>query len=244
MPEMPQSEIDALGGFRLIASEYGGSPSSILKKIRDLEEDNRKYRQEEKPALEALIPKPDQAVVPKTEAELLAAYKALGTPDEVKTKIETGEQSTKALSGVQLRESAAKLAKAAGLADEAVDTLIAIPALQGAKFEVRKGKVKDAKGNEVEKDIPYLTLPGENQTAMKFEDAKEKVPALKGLAVAAPPRQDNRGQSFVVQTNGGTEPTKDIFAQIREEQAAKNKPAETVQNGNIPIEKRLGLVSA
>src|SRR5699024_10287888 len=65
-----------------------GTPQEIAKKIGDLEADNHKYRREEKPALEAKLPKDGEVVVPKAKADALASYEALGDPDEVKGKLE------------------------------------------------------------------------------------------------------------------------------------------------------------
>lgn len=183
MPEMPQSEIDALGGFRFLASKYGGTPQSIEKKITDLEQDNREQRVEIN-TLKEQLPKADHVVVPKAEIDKLAEYEAIGKPAEIKTKLETGQQTEQELRDIQTRTAAEKFAKAAGLADEAVDTLVAIPTLKNAKFEVRKGKVKNDKGAEVDGDVAYITLEGEGKTAMSFEKAVEAVPALKGLARA------------------------------------------------------------
>lgn len=230
MPEMSQSEVDALGGFRLIAQKYGGTPHGILQKIEDLEKDNREYRQEKIPALEAKIPKDNEVVIPKSKADALAEYEALGKPSEIKAKLESGENASVELKGLQLRTAAAKYAEAAGLAAEAVDTLIAIPALQGATFEVKAGKTKNDKGEEVDAQIAYVTLPGEGQSAIPHTEAIEKVPALKGLRPAAPVKDQQPPRSFVPQ-GGQQQEVKDEKPSTYVEQAiANNRKAASAPN--------------
>lgn len=204
MPDIAQSEVDQLGAFKHLAGKYGGTVAGVENKIAKLEEDNRDLRSENK-TLKDAQPKDGQVVVSKQDADDLAAYRALNPkPTDLKTALDAGTQAQNDLAIRALRDDAVKFAKAAGLHDETVDTLTAIPALQGAKFEVRKGKVKDAKGQEVDGEIAYLTLAGENQTAMKFDDAKEKVPALKGLRVAeSKGSEGSAARLFVPQ--GGTE---------------------------------------
>lgn len=224
MPEMPQSEIDALGGFRFLASRYGGTPQSIEKKITDLEEDNRTQRGEIN-TLKEKLPKDGFVVVPKTQIDTLAEYEALGKPSEVKAKLEQGDQAAANLIEIQRREHAAKFVKAAGLADEAVDTLVAIPALKNAKFEVRKGKVKNDKGVEVDGEVAYVTLEGEGKSAMSYDKAIEAVPALKGLARATTPPSE--GARFVPQggeSTAGTEKKSTADDHIKRMQERANAP--------------------
>jgi len=205
MPDMAQPDFDELGGYRMIAREFGGSASGIMTHIRNLTDQLRglptadqtivtktdadalrAYRAlgtiEE---IQAKFVKEGNVVVPKTDADELALYRALGKPDEVKTKLEKGDKDAAALALAETRTSATSFVKAAGLADTAVDALISMPQLAGAKFEVRTAKVDDGKGGQKDQPTAYLTLAGEGQTAMKFSDAEEKVPALKGLARAS-----------------------------------------------------------
>lgn len=239
MPEISDAELRQFVRYQNL-----GTPEEIQKRITDLEKDNHKYRQEEKPALEAKIPKEGEVVVPKADADLIPAIKELGKPEEIKAKIEEGEQARNKLADVERRSAASKFAKAAGLADEAVDTLVAIPALQGASFEIRKGKVKDAKGQEVEADVAYVTMPGENQKPLTFTEAQEQVPALKGLRTAEPTTsRPATGVPFVPQSGGGDNKPGNRFDRIREERAAAKKPA--VEAPKKPsVFERLGMARA
>jgi hypothetical protein len=246
MPEMPQSEIDALGGFRFLANQYGGSPQSVLKKIQDLEEDNRKQREQIKAITEAQ-PKDGQVVVTKEDQDELAAFRALGKPADIKKTLEAGENATKELSTLKLRESAAKFAKASGLHEETVDTLIAIPQLANATFEVRKGKVKNKSGVEVDGEIGYIKLAGNDEKAMTLTDLQEKVPAVKGLRLAESGTQPTGGQNFVPQGGGsGGDKPGNIYDRIRAEHGKQNVPTQPVNTPVVPqpksIEERLGMV--
>jgi hypothetical protein len=246
MPDIAQSEVDALGGFKLIAQRFGGTPQSILDKLEKMEDDNRKQRDEIRD-LKASQPKEGQVVVAKTDAEELEQYRALGKPGELKTKLETGEKAGTELAQVQLRTSAEKFANVVGLAPEAVDTLIAIPALQGAKFEVRKGKVKNKAGQEVDGEVGYITLPGDNQRATTFADSLEAVPALKGLARATTSGTSGEsGRDWTAQGGGTEGKGGSIYDQIRaEKQAAQQGHAPAATSATTPaplsVEQKLGM---
>jgi hypothetical protein len=124
----------------------------------------------------------------------------------------------------------------AALAEETVDTLLAAVPV-GTTFEVRKGKVKDGKGNEVDGEIPYLKLPGEGSQAMSFTDAKEKIPALKGLRSADPKAPGGTQQiEFVQQGTDGA--TTNVFDRIREEAKQRDEAAKAIP-AVTPAEDRL-----
>lgn len=213
MPDIAQQDVDALGAFRHIAGEYGGTPASITKKIRELEEDNRSQREELR-GLKEKMPE-GSVVVTKEDAKLLAAFKELGEPKEIKAKLEAGDASAAKLTSLERRTEASAFAVASGLDASAVDILIALPALAGAKFEVRKQKV-----DKVEKDVGYLTLPGDGQTPMSFADAQEKVAELKGLRTAtATTDKSVEGVAFVIQGGGQGGATGTIYDTIRKESA-------------------------
>lgn len=184
MPDIAQSEVDALGAFKHLAGKYGGNVAGIEAKIDKLERDNATYRATIT-ELEGKQPKDGQVIVSKQDADDLAAFRAINAkPADLQKIVEAGAEAQAKLANRELRDSLLGFVKAAGLHEETVDTLVAIPDLKGAKFEVKKGKIKDGKGNDVDGEIAYITLPGDNQTAMKFDDAKEKVPVLKGLRAA------------------------------------------------------------
>lgn len=249
MPDIAQSEIDQLGGFKLIAGQYGGTAQGIQNKIRELEDDNRDLRQKNKALVDAQ-PKDGQVIISKEDQDELVAFRALGKPADVKKLLGEGETAAKELSTVKLRESAAKFAKAAGLHEETVDTLIAIPQLANATFETKKGKVKNKANLEVDGEIAYITLAGNGEKPMTLQELQEKVPAVKGLRMAeAGTQQTQGGQSFVPQGGGTGGDTKsgNVFERIRNEHAARNAPSQPANNTPAApqpksIEERLGMV--
>lgn len=239
MPEISDAELRLFARYQNI-----GTPEEIQKKITDLEKDNGSQRDMIRD-LKEKQPKENEVVLPKADAEKLKKYSELGKPEDLKKQVEEGAQAKSELAEVTRRTQAQAFAKAAGLADETVDTLIALPALQGADFSVEKGKVKNDRGVEEEKDIAFVTLPGEEGKAgekLKFADAQEKVPALKGLrtAEAAPPQKQNVG--FVKQGGGSEGGSTTIYDRIRQQREAEKKASEEKPKVK-PIEERLGVRS-
>jgi hypothetical protein len=239
MPEISDADYRLFTRYTII-----GTPDEILKKREDLEKDNREQRDQLR-ATEGKVLKDGEVAVPKAKADLLPLYEELGQPKELKTQLDVGKTAVHKLTMAEQRTAASKFAKAAGLADESVETLIELPALSGATFEVRKGKVKNATGQEVDGDIAYLTLTGDGQKAMTFTDALDKIPLLKGLRMQGPGGTPTPGVPFVVQgapaaPNGGS--GGDVFAQIRAEGAQKTEAAKTAPVVR-PIEERLGLTT-
>ena len=216
-----------------------GTPESVGKKINDLEKDNRKQREEINSLREA-TPEEGQLLISKEDGLEFKAYRELGNSADVKIRLESGTEASTKLQGMELRSTAVSFAQAAGLAEEAIDTLIAIPDLNGARFEVRKKK--NDRDEEIE--VPYLTLAGENQVAMSFEDAKEKVPVLNGLrsALIEEPERAPGKRNFVPGGGGGGgDKGGTIYDKIRQEAANKQKVAKE-QSDSRSIEDRLGMV--
>lgn len=197
MPEITDAELRTF-----VAYQHLGTPQEITKKIGDLENDNHKYRQVEKPALEAKLPKEGEVVVPKEKAEKLTAYEALGKPEDLKTVV-TERDELRSKTAAREREDAFRGAvKAMGWPEETTATLLDMRSLDGAKLEIKKEKGKDAKGAEVDVEVPYVTLAGDGKQPQKFSEFAAATPQLKGIKVeggtpAAPhrafPRQSAEG---------------------------------------------------
>lgn len=226
MPEMSNEDISTLQRFRAF-----GTPDQVQKKIGDLETDVHGQREEIR-GLKEKQPKADEVIVKKTDADLLPKYVELGKPDEIKGKLTAGEQAAVDLAVKNNKESAAKFIKAVGLAEDTVETLIALPALQGAVFEVKKGKIKDKAGKEVDGDVGYITLAGEKQKAMSFDEAKEQIVALKGLRSADP--NQPAGVPFVKQGSEGAP----VGNTLLENALKKNKEEATAGNAIRPATKK------
>jgi hypothetical protein len=232
MPEITDAEFRTFVRYQNL-----GAPEDVEAKIRNLEKDNVNQRRTIK-TLEVKVPKEDSAIVPKEDADLLPKYKALGSVSDLEREIKEGREAKTELTTTVRRTSASSFAKAAGLADETVGVLLAIPALQDAKFEVRKGKVKDKNGVEVDGDIPFIV---KKDGAVSFEEAKKTIQELNGLRERTPDTPD--ALNFHKQGGPGGGGAQNVFARIRaqreeEQKAAKEAPA--VKS----LEERLGIAQA
>lgn len=242
MPEITKAEQQEFNAYQAL----GGTPRDLKKQISDLEKDNKGYRDEIK-TLKENQPKDDQVIVSKADADLLEKYKEHGKPDEIKGKLEEGTKAQASLKERDARDSAAAFVKAAGLASESVDTLVALPALKDAKFEVRKVKVKDNAGNETEQEVAYLTLAGDGEKAMTFSDAGDKISALKGLRTAEPEKGGQQNGTRYVQQGSGSQnkgSKSSTFDRIRESAKAKKEETakqETTKTPMQSVSERLGM---
>ena len=215
MPEISQMDLNQFQQFQAL----GMPPAEVAKKIKDLERDNKKQRDEIREMTEK-VPKDGEVVVKKEDADNLTAYKELGEAKEIKDKLEAGEKAKTSLQNRETRDAAATFAKAAGLDDATVDTIVAIPAFEGAKFEVRKVKKDDE-----ETEVAYVTLKGDGEKAMSFEDAADKVTALKGLKTAEPEKKGG-GKEFVQQTpSGKKKPGENVYDRVRRESKERKETA-------------------
>lgn len=238
MPEISDAELRQYVHYQNL-----GTPAEVQKKIDSLETDNKSQRDEIRRLKEAQV-QDGHIVVPEDDAKLLAEYKELGKPKEIKDKIAAGEEAQGKLTLLSRKDAARNFVKVAGLAEDAIETLVAIPALAGAELEVREVKAKDSDEKEL---VPYIKLPNEDK-AMTFAEAQEKVPALKGLRPAEPAGKDTGGPGvkFINQgePNTGGKPGETIYDKIRRE-AKEREEARQEQLKARPeksVEERLGMV--
>lgn len=240
MPEVSDAELRTLVEYQVI-----GTPAEIRRKEKSLVSDNGKQRDEIRELKEGQ-PAEGSVLLTADDGKEYDEYKKLGKPSEITTQLEKGATATQALSSQKSRDSVVGFAKAAGLADVAVDTLLAIPGLKGAKFEVRKQKVKDDKGKETEVNVPYVTLTGDGQKAMKFSDVQEQIPATKGLQLATKSTEKSKGTEFVQQgaddKGGGKDGS--VYDKIRAVAADEKKAAEEKAKTAPSLEARLGMLPA
>ncbi len=238
MPEVSDAELRTLVEYQVI-----GTPAEIRRKEKSLVSDNGKQRDQIRELKEGQ-PAEGSVLLSADDGKEYADYKKLGKPSEITTQLEAGVTATQALSSAKDRDSVVGFAKAAGLADVSVDTLLAIPGFKGAKFEVRKQKVKDGKGKETEVNVPYVTLAGEGQKAMKFSDAQEQVPAAKGLQLAGKGTDKPKGTEFVQQGADDKGGGKDgnVYDKIRTEAADEKKAAADKLKTAPSLEARFGML--
>lgn len=233
MPEISEAEYRQYLSYQRL-----GTPQEIEQKRENLERDNKQQRDEIRDMRDKQ-PKEGQILVTQADVDELAKYKELGTPEDLTERLERAETAERELSTVRVRTAAQTFAQAAGLAPEAVDTLIAIPALQGAKFEVREAKNDEGK----ETQVAYITLDGENQKAMKYEDAIERIPALKGLRTAT--EESPRGTDFVPRGSTGNDKggQDSVYDRIRKDAEARKKASTSHDDVAAKARERLGAAS-
>lgn len=185
MPEISDSDYRTFVRLQDIAAKYDG-PDGITKKINSLETDVASERQKRKDA-EAKVPGDGAVVLSGDEAKAYPTLKelaALGSPDEIKGKLDRVDDVEGKLKARERRDAVAAAVKAQGWADDTVETLLDLRSLDGASFEVKREKVKkDGKDEEV--DVAFVTLSGEGQKAQKLSEFAESTPSLKGLKTGA-----------------------------------------------------------
>lgn len=238
MPEITDAEFRNFMRYQAL-----GTPQDVEKKIADLESDNRDQREEIR-TMKDTLPKEGEVVVKKTTADRLGKYEELGKPDEIEGKLKEGDEAKVKLAGRLQREAATSFADAVGLAEETVDTLVALPELQGATFTVVDGKVKNDKGEEVDGKIGKITVTVDDaETTLDFDAARERFPALKGLKMADP--NDKRpDKNFVQQGHdkSGGPAEGNLYDKIRESREKEAKEQE--KTASKPLEERLGMASS
>lgn len=239
MPKITEGELQELVLYRTL-----GTHAVVTKKVNDLEKDNAKQRGEIRD-LKAVAPKEGEVLLSKEDGVEFKAFKELGKAADVKTRLETGSAAEQKVEGLTVRAAALEYVKAAGLAESAVETIVALPDLKGAKFEVRKEKGKNDKGEEGDVSVPYLTLAGDGEKPMSFADLQEKVPALKGLRPAkdGETTDTTKGQEFIKQgTEEGGKGKSSIYDRIRKD-AADKKEAATKKTEGRSVQDRMGMTA-
>ena len=245
MPDISDAE------YRSYVEYQGlGTPTEIRRKRSDLENDNRDQREEIR-TIKTQVPEEGQVLLSKEDGVNFTAYKELGEPATVKTRLDEGDAARTEMSNASLRTEVTAFAGQAGLANEAIDVLVSLPALKGAKYELRTKTSKNDAGAETKVITPYVTLAGEGEKAMSFEDAQEKVPALKGLRVADEEKtveEDGTPTSYLQQGSVGKKKSTStgkaaVYEKIRTDAAAEAKVVETKKEGAArSVEERMGMV--
>ena len=235
MPEITDAELRSFVRYQNI-----GTVDEIQKKQADLERDNFQGREALRLAKEN-APSPGSVILTAEEGAAFVNYSTLGTFEEVTNGLTAGKSASKKVRIMEARDSATKFALASGVHTDAVDTLIGMPALEGATFEVRTKKETNEIGKEVEIQTGYITLSGDGQKAMTFEDAQLKVAGMKGL------RQAEVGGptlKFAQQGSAGSvdDKKKTLFDNIRATAKAKQEKASQAPDPSKSIEARMGML--
>lgn len=230
-----------------------GTPSDLADKVKknaELEADNKTLRDERR-ELRGKVPKDGAVVLEGDDAKRWEAFQALQkSPEElaagaVLSGDEKKEWEAFKASGVKAadvpnivkerddlqakdaqrthRDTLTKVAKSMGWADEAAATMADMRSLDGATFEFKKEKSKDANGAEVEKEEPYVTVSGGQP--VKFSEFAAQTDALKGIRTsAAEEKKDDR--TWVSQATGGSQNAGYDAAKEGREMAEKQKASQ------------------
>ncbi len=232
MPEISDSEFRSFIRFQAL-----GTPEEVEKKVRDLETDNKKQRDELRERDEKLksLPPEGAVVLVGDEAKAYPAVKelvTLGKPEEIKAKLENGEKAVGRVAELERQQAVQSAAAAAGYKASVLEKL---PGSDKLRFEVKEETVKDAQGKDTKVNVAYVTSSEEGATPKKLAEHAEAawgdfLPSLKQAAASTEPVRKVAGQ---VETGAAAEPAKgsvdDAIKQNHARATAPNplRPAKT-----------------
>lgn len=234
-----------------------GTPSDLaekVKKVGDLENDNKTLRDERRD-LRGKVPKDGAVVLEGDDVKRWEAFQALQktpeelaagavlTPDERKEweafkalelkaadvpNIVKERDELKSKDAQRTRQDTiTAVVRAMKWPDETAATIADMRSLDGAKFEVKKEKVKDGTGAEVETDVPYVTVK-DGQPA-KFSDFAAQTEALKGIRTSAEDGKTD-DKTYISQVTGGGKSGGYDPAKEGREMAEKQKASKGTEN--------------
>jgi hypothetical protein len=251
--ELSDSQYTEFVRLQDFAAQYGGA-DGLRKKIDKLEKDGAGYRQaitdlegkqvpdgakvltgdavKRYEAFEALQKSPEElsagAVLSADDKKEWEAFKASGVKAAEVQNIVKERDDLQAKDAQRThRDTLAKVAKSMGWADEAAATMADMRSLDGATFEFKKEKAKDANGAEVEKEEPYVTVSGGQQ--VKFFDFAAQTDALKGIRTSAG-EGERTDKTWVSQSTGGGKGGGYDPAKEGREMAEKQKASKGAEN--------------
>jgi hypothetical protein len=174
--------------------------------------------------LKKKVPADGAIVITKADHDRYEAYKALGKPDELKTKIESADALTTENANLKRAASFQHL-REAGYDPDAVKDF---DDLEGKEIEAYSVKdEKDSDGKDAK--VAYVTVGGKERPLAEY--AKEKrpklVPALRGGEKADTPAPDFATQGF------GEKHIPDKFKTLREQTEARFKAQQPPAAGSV-----------
>lgn len=182
-------------------------------KIRSLEEENNQLKDKL-----SVLDTPGNKVLSKADADTFDAYTALGTPTEIKTKLEKLPELEGKVTRFETSESLVKVTKANGLGNtklnpEVLTDWLSSPENKGTSVFVKTEERTDAKGAKVSVEIPYLRIEAQEngKTTVSEKElltyAKEKMPEWKYSALVAgaidAASTNGKGNTAPANTGGG-----------------------------------------
>jgi len=207
MPDEPQGGDNKAEALQKALAKHQGDAMALAAFLfsdnYDLREKNRKLKEQ--------VPAEGSAVVSKPDSEKLEAYKALGKPEDIKTRLEA--HATMETENAELKRDGIlrDVAEAAGFK---VSVLKDRDKASGGKLEYLFKEEGEQK-----KRVPYVkTEQGEVSVEKYATDTwGDYLPALK-----AEPSQGNGTRVHGSSSIGGT-PPKDVFTKVREDVKDKQK---------------------
>lgn len=153
----------------------------------------------------SILDSPGNRVLSKADADTFDAYTSLGTPSEIKTKLDKLPDLEARVSKFETSKALEDVAKANGLGDvrlnsEVLSDWLSSPESKGITAFVKTEERTDAKGVKVSIEVPYLRVETEENGATKVTEkelltfAKEKLPDWKYAALVAAGPEPDKGQ--------------------------------------------------
>lgn len=213
--QLKQSAIPGVGPLfnsALAANEAKavGQVKTRNERIRVLEEENNQIKDKL-----AVLDSPGNKVLSKADADTFDAYAKLGTPTEIKTKLDKLPEMEGKVLKFETSESLVKVTKANGLGEttlnpEVLSDWLASEENKGVKVFVKTEERLDAKNQKVSVEVPYLRIEKlENgQTTVTEKEllpfAKENMLGWKYDAlVAGTPSDTDKGKQQLAPNTGG-----------------------------------------
>lgn len=148
--------------------DAGRAVEALLTETRDLREERRELRQQIKDLTER-VPGGESVVLSGEQAIAWAAYQALGKPDEIRARIDSGVQLQTQLDGLKRAETMRDVAETAGYKPAVLSQMDAIARASGkaltfaVREQTRDGKpVKTAYVKDGDKESPLADYAAEN----------------------------------------------------------------------------------
>ncbi len=166
-----------------------GTPDEIETQIKRLRRENATHRtkrselEAEVETLRGQVPGEGAQTISKADADALAAYRELGKLEEVKAALGERDTLKSDLARRERQDTISAAVKAEGWPEDTIPTLTKL--LDGATVELRTEKVRNDAGKEEERQVPYVTLPGDGQKAQRLSELPTTTAEFKGLKTSA-----------------------------------------------------------
>lgn len=150
----------------------------------------------------SILDSPGNRVLSKADADTFDALVALGTPTEIKAKLDKLPELEAEVSKFATEKTLVEVTKADGLGDvklnpEVLADFLASPDNKGVSVFTKKEERTDSKGAKVSVEVPYVRMETDDNGKTKVSEtelltfAKERMPEWKYAALTAAGPTDN-----------------------------------------------------